>query len=69
MQIKKLLAKLDYELLEGKIDTEVTALVYDTRKIRPGAIFVCIKGTVRDGHDFIPMAMEKGAAAVVRLLL
>ncbi len=65
MQIKKLLAKLDYELLEGKIDTEVTALVYDSRKIKPGAIFVCIKGTVRDGHDFIPEMMERGAVAFV----
>lgn len=65
MQIKKLLAKLDYVLLAGKVDTEITALVYDSRKIRPGAIFVCIKGTVRDGHDFIPEMMGKGAVAFV----
>ena len=65
MQIKKLLAKLDYELLAGKIDAEVKALVYDSRKISPGAIFVCIKGTVRDGHDFIPEMMGRGAVAFV----
>ena len=65
MQIKNLIAKLDYELLAGDLDAEITSLVYDSRKIKPGAIFVCIKGTERDGHDFIPEMMGKGARAFV----
>ena len=36
----------------------------DTRIIRPGQLFIVLQG-VRDGHDFIPMAMEKGAAAAL----
>ncbi len=36
----------------------------DSRNIQPGQLFVALEG-VRDGHDFIPMAMEKGAAAVL----
>ena len=36
----------------------------DSRKIQPGQLFVALSGE-RDGHDFIPMAMEKGAAAVL----
>ena len=36
----------------------------DTRKIQPGQLFIVLQGA-RDGHDFIPMAMEKGAAAVL----
>lgn len=36
----------------------------DSRKLLPGQLFVALQG-VRDGHDFIPMAMEKGAAAVL----
>ena len=36
----------------------------DTRLIRPGQLFIVLKGA-RDGHDFIPQAMEKGAAAVL----
>jgi len=36
----------------------------DSRKIRPGQLFLALQGQ-RDGHDFIPMAMEKGAAAVL----
>jgi UDP-N-acetylmuramoyl-tripeptide--D-alanyl-D-alanine ligase len=36
----------------------------DSRKIQPGQLFLALQGE-RDGHDFIPMAMEKGAAAVL----
>ena len=36
----------------------------DTRKLEPGQLFLALKGA-RDGHDFIPQAMEKGAAAVL----
>ncbi len=36
----------------------------DSRNIQPGQLFIALEG-VRDGHDFIPMAMEKGAAAVL----
>ena len=65
MQIKKLVEKINYKLLAGDLNTEITSLVYDSRKIKPGAIFVCIAGTVRDGHDFIPEMMGKGAVAFV----
>ena len=36
----------------------------DSRKVEPGQLFVALQGA-RDGHDFIPMALEKGAAAVL----
>ena len=65
MQIKKLVEKLDYTLLAGSLDTEISTLVYDSRKVEAGSIFVCISGTVRDAHDFIPEVIEKGAVAVV----
>ena len=65
MQIRKLVEKIDYKLLAGSLDTEVTSLVYDSRKVKPGALFVCIAGTVRDAHDFIPEIMGKGAVAFI----
>ena len=65
MQIKTLVEKLDYTLLAGSLDTEITTLVYDSRKVEAGSMFVCITGTVRDAHDFIPDVLEKGAVAVV----
>ena len=65
MQIAKLLENLEYELVAGGLDTEITTLVYDSRKVEKGSVFVCISGTVRDAHDFIPDVVEKGAAAVI----
>lgn len=65
MQIAKLLENLEYELVAGSLETEITTLVYDSRKVEKGSVFVCISGTVRDAHDFIPDVAEKGAAAVI----
>lgn len=56
---------MDYEVLAGRVDTEVTTLVYDSRKVGKGSVFVCISGSVRDAHDFIPDVVAKGAAAVI----
>lgn len=51
----------------GHVDgaTEVTGVDYDSRAVRPGHIFVAIKGTHVDGHRFVPQALERGAAAIV----
>ncbi len=65
MQISKLVERLEYTLLAGNIDAEITTLVYDSRKVEKDSIFVCISGTVRDAHDFIPDVIAKGAKAIV----
>ncbi len=51
--------------LHGDGGVEIGALVYDSRAVEPGACFFAVPGTQCDGHDFIPAAVEKGAAAVV----
>jgi UDP-N-acetylmuramoyl-tripeptide--D-alanyl-D-alanine ligase len=43
---------------------QATGLSIDTRTLKPGDLFIPLKD-IRDGHDFIPMAYEKGAAAVI----
>ena len=53
----------------GTIDPKYGDVVFlgannDSRKVEPGQLFVALQGA-RDGHDFIPMALEKGAAAVL----
>ncbi len=53
----------------GKIDDKYKDVVFlgannDTRKLQPGELFVALKGA-RDGHDFVNVALEKGAAAVL----
>src|SRR3954454_7120815 len=44
---------------------EVTALAYDNRLVEPGTLFFCVPGFTRDGHDFAPDAVGRGAAALV----
>ncbi len=44
---------------------EVTSLAYDNRLVTPGALFFCVPGFTRDGHDFAPQAIAGGAVALV----
>ena len=44
---------------------EVTALAYDNRLVTPGTLFFCVPGFTRDGHDFAPDAVARGAVALV----
>lgn len=65
MKLKELLGELDYTLYNGSEDTQITELVCDSRRIVPGCLFVCIRGTVFDAHEFIDQAIEQGAAAII----
>jgi UDP-N-acetylmuramoyl-L-alanyl-D-glutamate--2,6-diaminopimelate ligase len=54
------------ELLgEGPADVDVTSLAFDNRLVGPGTLFFCVPGFTRDGHDFAPDAVARGAAALV----
>jgi len=44
---------------------EVTSLAYDHRRVGPGALFFCVPGHARDGHDFAVEAVARGAVALV----
>jgi UDP-N-acetylmuramoyl-L-alanyl-D-glutamate--2,6-diaminopimelate ligase len=46
-------------------DVEITDLAYDNRRVTPGALYFCVPGFTRDGHDFAPDAIARGAAALV----
>jgi len=50
---------------QSGIDPDITAVVQDSRRVMPGALFVAIKGAVSDGHDYVAEAIARGAAAVV----
>lgn len=60
MKLKQLLEKLDYELLQGYIDTEVSDIVYDSRKATTDKAFVCLTGATVDGHSYIDSAIKLG---------
>lgn len=50
---------------EGDMSISVTAITHDSREVTPGSLFVALKGDRADGHDFIPQALARGAAALV----
>ena len=52
-------------MLQGSTDVEVTSLCCDSRQAGPGGLFVALPGARADGHDFVPAAVSRGAAAVV----
>ncbi|HJA19796.1 MAG: UDP-N-acetylmuramoyl-L-alanyl-D-glutamate--2,6-diaminopimelate ligase [Lachnospiraceae bacterium] len=65
MKLNKLLERLEYDVVQGTDEAEVTTLVNDSRKVDAGSVFVCISGAVSDGHKFAADVAAKGAAAVV----
>src|ERR1700730_9096261 len=46
-------------------DLEIADLAYDNRRVTPGTLFFCVPGFTRDGHDFAPDAVARGAVALV----
>lgn len=65
MRLNELLSKLDIQALPTENDTELAGLTDDTRRLEPGYLFVCQKGSNRDGHHFLKQASEKGAVAAI----
>ena len=65
MKLKQLLANVDVKKANVQMDMEITSVVYDSRKVTPGCMFVAVVGYATDGNKYIPMALQKGAAVVV----
>ena len=65
MQLKNLLYKIPLLATAGRMDTAVSGLTMDSRKVGPGTLFVAIPGTISDGHAFIETAIRQGATAIV----
>ncbi|MGB4704618.1 MAG: UDP-N-acetylmuramoyl-L-alanyl-D-glutamate--2,6-diaminopimelate ligase [Candidatus Saccharicenans sp.] len=65
MRLSELLKEIRVVNLQSKEDPEITGIAYDSRRVRPGNIFVAIKGERADGHDFLKEAFERGAAAII----
>ncbi len=46
-------------------DVDITGLAYDSRRVRPGHVFVALQGSKTDGHDYVMEAVKSGAVAIV----
>lgn len=65
MKLKDLLEKIDFSLVQGDLNIEISDIFYDSRKCISDSVFICLKGYDADGHNFINSAVAKGASAVV----
>ena len=65
MKLEELLKKISVKTIEGPADVDIAGVDIDSRKVGPGHLFVAIKGTQTDGHQYIAKAIELGAAAIL----
>lgn len=64
-KIGLLVQELEYELLQGSLEGEISQLVYDTRKVCKDAMFVCIVGTAFDSHEKAAEVAAAGAKVLI----
>lgn len=65
MLLQEILYKTKLLSVQGNMATDVKSICIDSRKVQPGDLFIAVKGTVSDGHQFIDKAIQNGATAVV----
>ena len=65
MKLKEVLQGVAVLEQQADLNMEITGICYDSRLVSPGDLFVAVSGFAVDGHKYIPMALEKGAAAVL----
>ncbi|MBM3425502.1 MAG: UDP-N-acetylmuramoyl-L-alanyl-D-glutamate--2,6-diaminopimelate ligase [Bacteroidetes bacterium] len=63
--LKDILYKVSLTSTYGDMERKVSDLVFDSRKVVENCAFVAVKGTQVDGHDFIALALEKGATTII----
>jgi UDP-N-acetylmuramoyl-L-alanyl-D-glutamate--2,6-diaminopimelate ligase len=65
MELSELIRDIHYTLVAGETDLEVTGIVFDSRQVSAGSVFVAVRGTGTDGHAFIGQAIRAGAVVIV----
>ena len=65
MKLSEILKEINVLSAAASGDMEITGVCYDSRRVKSGDLFVAVRGYESDGHKYIPMAVEKGCAAVL----
>ena len=65
MILRQILDNLKILEIVGKLEIEISEIIFDSRKVIENSLYIAIKGTLVDGHQYIPSAIEKGAKAIV----
>ena len=69
MKIVDILTGIEGLSITGDSSIEISGIAFDSRKVKAGSLFVAMTGTHSDGHQYIPLALEKGAVAVLCAVL
>ena len=64
-RLKDILYKVSLEAVHGATDVAISKIEFDSRKIELDAVFVAIRGTLSDGHDYIEKAITLGARVII----
>jgi UDP-N-acetylmuramoyl-L-alanyl-D-glutamate--2,6-diaminopimelate ligase len=64
-ELEKILSGIDVISFFGLRQKEIENIVFDSRNVKKGSLFIAVKGTLTDGHDYINDAILSGASAVV----
>ena len=51
MKLLEVLDNIDFKLIAGDLNKEITSVEYDSRKVAVGSLFVCVQGFTVDGHS------------------
>jgi UDP-N-acetylmuramoyl-L-alanyl-D-glutamate--2,6-diaminopimelate ligase len=65
MKLSTLIEAVGPRAVHRREEADITAVTYRAEAARPGALHVCVPGFVADGHDFAPVAVANGAAALI----
>jgi len=65
MKLDKIINNYKCLDIKGNLQTEITSICSDSRKVEQGSMFIAVKGFAGDGHSYIPSAVAKGASAIV----
>jgi UDP-N-acetylmuramoyl-L-alanyl-D-glutamate--2,6-diaminopimelate ligase len=65
MKLQDVLYKVSIRSVSGNTNVEVSDVQIDSRKVKKDSVFIAVKGTAADGHQFIDKAVESGAAVIV----
>ena len=65
LELKDILYKVSLTSSYGDMRVAIEGICFDSRQVKPGYLFVAVKGTQSDGHAYIPKALSLGAVAIV----
>ena len=65
MKLSEIIKNISVKTIEGPADVDIVDVDIDSRRVAEGHLFVAIRGTQTDGHQYIGKAVEQGAAAVL----